>query len=124
MSNTQHIQYPVGQGGLHLGIIGEYAYIYDCGGCGGISKSQWKNIFADIEFNEKCTVLEDVEILTKIMQSNITVSDIKAYLKERLASFKTPKHIFIVDELPLTATGKVLKRELKAKVLNGEFKVE
>ena len=48
MSNTQHIQYPVGQGGLHLGIIGEYAYIYDCGGCGGISKSQWKNIFADI----------------------------------------------------------------------------
>ena len=47
MSNTQHIQYPVGQGGLHLGIIGEYAYIYDCGGCGGISKSQWKNIFAE-----------------------------------------------------------------------------
>ena len=35
-----------------------------------------KNIFADIEFNEKCTVLEDVEILTKIMQSNITVSEI------------------------------------------------
>lgn len=26
-----HIQYPVGQGGLHLGILGNVAYIYDCG---------------------------------------------------------------------------------------------
>lgn len=69
----------------------------------------------------------DEMILAYVMKSensNITVADIKAHLKERLASFKTPKHIFIVDELPLTATGKVLKRELKAKVLNGEFKID
>lgn len=31
MTNILHIQYPVGQGGLHLGIIGNVAYIYDCG---------------------------------------------------------------------------------------------
>ena len=69
----------------------------------------------------------DEMILAYVMKSensNITAADIKAHLKERLASFKTPKHIFIVDELPLTATGKVLKRELKAKVLNGEFKID
>lgn len=28
-----HVQYPVGQGGFHLGIIGESAYVYDCGSC-------------------------------------------------------------------------------------------
>lgn len=26
-----HIQYPVGQGGLHLGIVDDIAYVYDCG---------------------------------------------------------------------------------------------
>ena len=31
MNRIQHIQYPVGQGGLHLGIVGDVAYIYDCG---------------------------------------------------------------------------------------------
>ncbi len=69
----------------------------------------------------------DEMILAYVMKnenSNITVSDIKTHLKERLASFKTPKHIFMVDELPLTATGKVLKRELKAKVLSGKFKID
>jgi len=29
--NDMEIQYPVGQGGLHLGIIRKTAYIYDCG---------------------------------------------------------------------------------------------
>lgn len=31
MTKILHIQYPVGQGGLHLGIVGSVAYIYDCG---------------------------------------------------------------------------------------------
>ncbi len=69
----------------------------------------------------------DEKILAYIMKSehsNIKPADVKAYLKDKLASFKTPKHIFIVDSLPLTATGKVLKRELKAQILNGDFKVD
>lgn len=41
-----HIQYPVGQGGLHLGIIDSIAYIYDCG---GNSKANWDSIFDDIK---------------------------------------------------------------------------
>ncbi len=64
-----------------------------------------------------------VAYIMKNQQYNITVAQIKAYLKEHLAAFKTPKHIFIVDELPLTATGKVLKRKLKEKIQNGEFKI-
>lgn len=47
----------------------------------------------------------------------VTESDIKLYLKKHLANFKLPKHIYFLDELPKTATGKVLKRVLKDKHL-------
>ena len=39
--------------------------------------------------------------------------DLKAYIKKNLATFKVPREIWFVDELPRNATGKVLKRELK-----------
>ncbi len=42
-----------------------------------------------------------------------TPAFIKAQLKEHLASFKIPKTITVVESLPKTATGKVLKRVLK-----------
>jgi long-chain acyl-CoA synthetase len=38
---------------------------------------------------------------------------IKKYLKQHLANFKIPKHIYFSKELPKNATGKVLKRVLK-----------
>jgi len=37
---------------------------------------------------------------------------LKAFLKERLASFKVPKHYETRDALPLTSAGKVLRRAL------------
>ncbi|WP_295055309.1 long-chain-fatty-acid--CoA ligase [Sulfuricurvum sp.] len=42
-----------------------------------------------------------------------TPAFIKMELKEHLASFKIPKTITVVESLPKTATGKVLKRVLK-----------
>ena len=36
-----------------------------------------------------------------------------SFLKERVASYKVPKKVVFMDELPLSAVGKVLKRELK-----------
>jgi len=42
-----------------------------------------------------------------------TEKEIKTYLKEHLANFKIPKHVYFLEELPKTATGKVLKRVLK-----------
>jgi long-chain acyl-CoA synthetase len=42
-----------------------------------------------------------------------TMGEIKIQLKEHLASFKIPKTITMVESLPKTATGKVLKRVLK-----------
>ena len=43
----------------------------------------------------------------------ITIEDIKNYLKQKLARFKIPKYFVIKDSLPTSATGKILKRELK-----------
>jgi len=37
---------------------------------------------------------------------------VKKYVKENLASYKVPKQVVFLDELPRNATGKVLKREL------------
>jgi long-chain acyl-CoA synthetase len=42
-----------------------------------------------------------------------TSLQIKSQLKEHLAAFKIPKTITVVESLPKTATGKVLKRVLK-----------
>jgi long-chain acyl-CoA synthetase len=44
---------------------------------------------------------------------NTTPALIKSQLKEHLAAFKIPKTITVVESLPKTATGKVLKRVLK-----------
>lgn len=55
--------------------------------------------------------------------STITANTIKKYLKPKIANFKMPKNVYIIDELPLTATGKVLKRKLKEMVSKGEIKI-
>ena len=49
-------------------------------------------------------------------QASIGVNEIKQYLREHLANFKIPKAIYIIDELPKNATGKVLKRVLKERL--------
>lgn len=41
---------------------------------------------------------------------------LKKYLREHLANYKIPKHIYTMEELPKNATGKVLKRVLKEKL--------
>ncbi|MDR2789627.1 MAG: long-chain-fatty-acid--CoA ligase [Campylobacteraceae bacterium] len=47
---------------------------------------------------------------------------IKKYLKQHLANFKIPKHIFFAKELPKNATGKVLKRVLKEQLAGMDIK--
>jgi acyl-CoA synthetase (AMP-forming)/AMP-acid ligase II len=46
--------------------------------------------------------------------SAVTEDDLKGYVKSNLARYKVPREIRFIDELPRNATGKVLKRELKA----------
>lgn len=39
--------------------------------------------------------------------------ELRAYLLRRVAPYKTPKRIIVVDELPRSPTGKVLKKDLR-----------
>ncbi len=48
----------------------------------------------------------------------ISIQDAKAFLKARLSSFKIPKEYFLVKEMPKSAAGKVLKRELTKSLIN------
>jgi len=45
--------------------------------------------------------------------ATVTPEDLQAYCKERMARYKVPKSIEMMDALPKGPTGKVLKRELR-----------
>ena len=43
----------------------------------------------------------------------VTVKELLSWARDRMAGFKVPRYLQFVDELPLNATGKVLKNELR-----------
>jgi len=43
----------------------------------------------------------------------LSEDEVKAYVKDNLARYKTPREVVFMDELPRNPTGKVLKRELQ-----------
>jgi fatty-acyl-CoA synthase len=45
--------------------------------------------------------------------ASLRVEELDAFCRERLAGYKRPKQIVIVDSLPKNASGKILKRELR-----------
>ncbi len=40
--------------------------------------------------------------------------ELQAFVKERVAAYKYPRHVWLVPELPKGPTGKILKREIEA----------
>ncbi len=50
---------------------------------------------------------------------SLTEADLGAHVKANLASYKTPREVEFLDELPRNATGKVLKRELRGREASG-----
>jgi long-chain acyl-CoA synthetase len=50
--------------------------------------------------------------------------EVVRYCKERMAPYKVPKIIEFIDELPKSAVGKVLRRELRQKELERKKKQE
>jgi fatty-acyl-CoA synthase len=45
--------------------------------------------------------------------AELTEAEILGHCRSHLAGFKTPKHIFFVEELPKNPSGKLLKRDLR-----------
>ena len=64
----------------------------------------------DAEFGQRLKAFvvarEDIEV---------SAQDLTAHVKANLASYKSPREIEFLDELPRNATGKVLKKDLRAR---------
>ncbi len=45
--------------------------------------------------------------------------DVIAFTRERLAGFKVPKTVDLISEMPRNASGKILRRELRAPYWQG-----
>ena len=41
------------------------------------------------------------------------IKELKSFLQDRLARFKCPRQLYLIDKLPRNATGKILKRKLR-----------
>ncbi len=52
--------------------------------------------------------------------SALTVDDVIAYAREHLASYKIPRSVSFAPEIPRNASGKILKRELRAPFWKGQ----
>jgi HIP---CoA ligase len=50
---------------------------------------------------------------------SLTAEEVIAYAKGAMANFKVPRRVEVVDALPLNATGKVVKDELRARLAAG-----
>ena len=51
---------------------------------------------------------------------SMTVAEVNAHCAAHLASFKSPKNVVFIDNLPRNASGKILKRELRLSLLAGD----
>jgi fatty-acyl-CoA synthase len=53
---------------------------------------------------------EDIAVWAQLRPDmQVTADELRAWLKERIAHFKIPRHIKFVQDFPMTVTGKVQK---------------
>lgn len=123
------------EGWFHTGDIGlidenGYLYLYDRKNDMILSKSE--NIYPiEIErilsahpqiFDLAIVGLPDDEygeIVTAFVAlkqgAEISLNEMKEFLKDKLASYKIPRKLIIVNEIPRNPSGKILRKELKRK---------
>jgi fatty-acyl-CoA synthase len=61
----------------------------------------------DAEFGQRLAAFVVPEPAT-----DVSADELKRYVRERLAGYKVPRDVTLLDELPRNASGKVVKREL------------
>ena len=49
--------------------------------------------------------------------ADVSAPELQEWVKERLATYSYPREIEFIDALPMTVTGKVIRRELKARAV-------
>jgi acyl-CoA synthetase (AMP-forming)/AMP-acid ligase II len=113
-----------------MGYIDNEGYIYLCGrvddlivrGGENISPEEVENVLYTHPKVEEAAVIgvSDLEwgaepraIVVLRKGETATPDEIMEYCREKLASFKRPRSVVFVEELPKTSTGKVLRRTLR-----------
>jgi long-chain acyl-CoA synthetase len=56
---------------------------------------------------------EAVKLFVVKSDESITEDDVRNFCRKLLAGYKVPKQVVFIDELPKSAVGKILRRELK-----------
>lgn len=51
-------------------------------------------------------------VVIRAQGASVTAEELIAWSREQMAAYKYPRIVEFVDALPMTATGKILKREL------------
>jgi long-chain acyl-CoA synthetase len=52
-------------------------------------------------------------VVVPVAGATVTLDELRAFCRERIAGYKTPRSMALADALPLNAAGKVLKRDLR-----------
>jgi len=105
----------------------EQGYIYLCGRKRDVIRSAGMNIYpAEVEpvlvahpkISEAALIGRpdeergEVAVACVLVREPCTTEEIASWCRERLAGHKRPREILILESMPMTASGKVLKREL------------
>jgi long-chain acyl-CoA synthetase len=57
---------------------------------------------------------EDVGAAVKLKPgATATAADLRSFVRDRVAAYKYPRHVWIADDLPKGPTGKILRREVR-----------
>jgi acyl-CoA synthetase (AMP-forming)/AMP-acid ligase II len=51
--------------------------------------------------------------------ASVTLGTLKQHVRENLANYKVPREITVLDELPRNSTGKIVRRDLQARIARG-----
>jgi fatty-acyl-CoA synthase len=66
--------------------------------------------------------LGEVVVAAVVCDPGVTPEELTAFCAERLSRFKVPTAFFAVSEMPLTASGKIRKVELRSQAIEGSLK--
>lgn len=59
-------------------------------------------------------------VVVRVRDAAVTGDELRDYCKARIAGYKTPRSVEFAAELPVSAAGKILKRELRARYTSNE----